>query len=350
MHIMDKDVLQLIKRALREDTGRGDVTSRFLFDENFPVRAVLTAKQDGVICGVEIFKAVFLCLSKDFKFRFMVKDGDAVAANTLIAEFRGPVREMLAGERTALNFLQRFSGIATLANQFVQKSGMVEVYDTRKTTPLLRKLEKYAVRTGGGMNHRFGLYDMVLIKDNHIFAFMQKEKINSRSITSLREAKRLRGKAEANSEIPHFVRNRLRNLNGIAAHKTLAMTTENGIAALPAVARNDNRVSAIRQVVKKAKTKAKGRYKIEVEVENFAEAKEGFLAGADIIMFDNADAGELKRFVKFLGKKKNKVVIEWSGNVDLQTFGNIKKLPVDRVSVGALTHSAKALDFSLKIV
>jgi nicotinate-nucleotide pyrophosphorylase (carboxylating) len=286
---MDKDIQELVKKALQEDTGRGDVTARFLFDENFPVSAVLTAKGSGIICGIDIFRSVFLSLSPDFAFRFSVEDGAKVDKNLLVAEMKGPVKEMLAGERTALNFLQHLSGIATLTKEFVEKAGRVDVYDTRKTTPLLRRLEKYAVKTGGGRNHRFGLYDMILIKDNHIAAYMQKKKIK-------------------------------------------------------------NRVEAIREIVDGVKGRAKNRYKVEVEVEDFYEAKEGFLAGADIIMFDNADMKELKRFVDFLGEKRKDVVIEWSGNVDLKTIGYIKKLPVDRVSVGALTHSAKALDFSLKVL
>jgi nicotinate-nucleotide pyrophosphorylase (carboxylating) len=286
---MDKDIQGLIKKALQEDTGSGDVTSRFMFDENFPVSAVLTAKGSGIICGIDIFRSVFLVLSPAFTFRFSVEDGAKVNRNLLVAEIKGPVKEMLAGERTALNFLQHLSGIATLTKQFVEKAGKVDVYDTRKTTPLLRKLEKYAVKTGGGRNHRFGLYDMVLIKDNHISAFMQRKKIK-------------------------------------------------------------NRVEAIRQSVGGVKAKAKDRYKIEVEVEDFYEARAGFLAGADIIMFDNAGVKELKRFVNLLGEKRKDVIIEWSGNVDIKTIERIKSLPVDRVSVGVLTHSAKALDFSLKVL
>ncbi len=300
--VMDKDIQYLVRNALREDIGRGDVTSRFLFDENFEVKAVLTAKESGIICGIDIFKSVFLSLSPDFTFRFSIRDGANVDKNLLVAEIKGPVKEMLAGERTALNFLQRLSGIATLTKKFVERAGKVDVYDTRKTTPLFRHLEKYAVKTGGGRNHRFGLYDMVLIKDNHISAYMQEKKMK-------------------------------------------------------------DRVKAIGKVVKMAVEKAKGQsplappfskkggggIKVEVEVENFEEAKEGFLAGADIIMFDNADVKELGRFVDFLGDRRRDVVIEWSGNVDLKTIEGIRKLPVDRVSAGILTHSAKALDFSLKI-
>ncbi len=285
-----KKVSLLIAEALKEDIGRGDITSKFLFGENFMVDAVLTAKEEGVICGIEIFKKVFLSLSPDFRFKFRFKDGDFVGRNKLTSEIKGPVKEMMAGERTALNFLQHLSGIATLTREFVKKTGgRMDVYDTRKTMPLLRELEKYAVRTGGGKNHRFGLYDMVLIKENHIYSYMQGEKIN-------------------------------------------------------------NREEALYSVVKRAKEKAKGRYKVEVEVENFREAVQGYLAGADIIMFDNADKSELKRLVEFLGKDRKKIIIEWSGNVVLDNMGEISKLPVDRISAGCITHSAKSMDFSLKIV
>lgn len=283
-----KNLMQLIKEALKEDVGKKDITTAFLFDKNFTVKAVLTAKEDGVICGTEVFRNVFLTLSPSFRFKFFVKDGNPVYNGMKVAEITGPVKEMLTGERVALNFLQHLSGVATITKKFVEKAGYIEVYDTRKTTPLLRELEKYAVRIGGGKNHRLGLSDMVLIKDNHITAIMKSKGLD--------------------------------------------------------------RISAISYAVEKAKKKAKGRYKIEVEVENYNEAVAGYKAGADIIMFDNADIRELKKFVDYLGKNRKKVVIEWSGNVNLETIKKIKKLPVDRVSVGAITHSAKALDFSLKII
>ncbi len=288
---MEKDIEALIRKSLQEDMGAGDITSEFLFDRNFPVNARLTAKEKGVICGIGIFKEVFLTLSRDFSFRFRAEDGDSVEKNRLIAEIKGPVREMMVGERTALNFLQHLSGIATLTRRFVEKAGgRVEVYDTRKTMPLLRRIEKYAVKTGGGKNHRFGLYDMVLIKGNHISAFMQGAGIKERG-------------------------------------------------------------DALYRVVGKAKEKAGRRYRVEVEVGNFVEAEQGYLAGADIIMFDNADVRELKKFVKFLRENpERKVVIEWSGNVSLGTIEEISRLPADRVSAGSITHSAKSLDFSLKII
>jgi len=283
------EIKKLIKEALKEDTGKKDITTEFLFaDKNIKGKAELIAKEEGIICGLNIFKEVFLTLSPGFIFHFSVKDGDSVHKNQKVGEIKGPLKAILKGERTALNFLQHLSGIATLTKRFVEKAGKIDVYDTRKTIPLLRELEKYAVRIGGGKNHRLGLYDMVLVKDNHITALMK----------------------------------------------------EKGITDRP---------EAVGYAVRKAGEKAKGRYRIEVEVENFQEAKEGYLAGADIIMFDNADEKELKRFVEFLGARRKKVIIEWSGNVTLKTIERIKRLPVDRVSIGSITHSAKALDFSLKI-
>jgi len=282
-----KVVEKIIKDALKEDIGKGDITTSSLFNKNFKVEAILISKSNGVLCGTEVFKSVFLSLSSNFFFKFFFKDGEKIKKGDIVAEIYGPVKELLNGERTALNFIQRLSGIAAETKKLVEKTeGKVKIYDTRKTTPNLRVLEKYAVKTGGGYNHRFGLYDIILIKDNHIKALMEKEKID--------------------------------------------------------------KISAIYLAVKKAKNCCKGKIKIEVEVGNFKEAVAAYQAGADIIMFDNAKKEEVLKFRKFL-KGKKKVEIEWSGNVSLKKIEEIKKLPVDRVSVGYITHSAKALDFSLKI-
>ena len=280
-------IREKVKIALEEDLGSGDITSGVLFDRDFNVRAFLIAKEDAVLCGMDVFKEVFLTLSSSCIFNFGFKDGDFLRKNTNVGSISCSVKTMMAAERTALNFLQHLSGVATLTRKFVEESGGLDIYDTRKTSPFLRELEKYAVRTGGGRNHRHGLYDMVLIKDNHIYAYMKKNRAG--------------------------------------------------------------RVKAISEVVDKAKKAVGCRYKVEVEVENFIEAKEAFLAGADIIMFDNAAVTELKEFVRFLGVDRNKVEIEWSGNVTLETVACMKGLPVNRVSVGAVTHSAAAADFSLKL-
>jgi len=283
-----KGLKKLIRGALREDIGKGDITFDVLFEEDFTVTAILVAKEEAVLCGLDVFREVFLCLSENCSFSFGFKDGDMLPSNVTVGKIKCSLKTMMAAERTALNFLQRLSGIATETRRFVERAGRLNVYDTRKTTPLFRDLEKYAVKTGGGINHRFGLYDMVLIKDNHIYAAMQYN-------------------------------------------------------------RESDRAKAISEIVGKAKSKVKGRYMVEVEVENFREAREAFIAGADIIMFDNADVAELKKFVEFLGPERKKIEIEWSGNVTLKNVGGIKNLPVDRVSVGALTHSAGSVDFSLKL-
>ncbi len=282
-----KVVEKIIKDALKEDIGKGDITTSSLFNKNFKVEAVLISKSNGVLCGSEVFKSVFLSLSPSFSFKFFFRDGEKIKKGDIVAEIYGPVKELLKGERTALNFIQRLSGIATETKKMVEKTeGKVKIYDTRKTTPNLRILEKYAVKTGGGYNHRFGLYDAILIKDNHIKALMEKEGID--------------------------------------------------------------KISAIILGIERCKKRTGGKVKIEVEVENFKEAVAAYKSGADIIMFDNAKKEEVLKFRKFL-KGKKKVEIEWSGNVSLKKIEEIRKLPVDRVSVGYITHSAKALDFSLKI-
>ena len=282
-----KVVEKIIKDALKEDIGKGDITTSSLFNKNFKVKAVLISKSNGILCGIEVFKNVFLSLSSNFSFRFFFKDGDKIKKGDIVAEIYGPVKELLKGERTALNFIQRLSGIATETKKMVEKTeGKVKIYDTRKTTPNLRILEKYAVKTGGGYNHRFGLYDIILIKDNHIKALMRKEGVD--------------------------------------------------------------KISAIILGIERSKKRTGGKVKIELEVENFKEGIVAYKSGADIIMFDNAKKEEVLKFRKFL-KGKRKVEIEWSGNVSLKKIEEIKKLSVDRVSVGYITHSAKALDFSLRV-
>jgi len=286
--INKKYLKKLIKKSLEEDINSGDITSTALFASDFNVTARLIVKEDAILCGLDVFKEVFLQLSENCIFNFYFKDGDFLTNNTVVGTLTCPVKTMLAGERTGLNFLQHLSGVATLTHKFVKTAGKLDVYDTRKTLPLLRELEKYAVRIGGGKNHRFGLYDMVLIKDNHIYAAIQNEGFS-------------------------------------------------------------NRIEAISEVVLKAKTKVKDKYLIEVEVENFCEAKNAFEAGANIIMFDNSKVSELESFVEFLGDNRRRIIIEWSGNVTLETIDGLKNLPIDRVSIGALTHSSKACDFSLKL-
>lgn len=160
---------KLIKEALKEDIGKKDLTTFYLKNKNKIVKAKVIAKEEGLLCGIEIFKKVFLTYDKNIKFPFSLKDGKTFKKGETLCEIVGKAGSILVCERVALNFLQRLSGIATLTNRFVKKIEKynVKILDTRKTTPLLRKLEKYAVRIGGGYNHRFSLYEGIMIKDNH---------------------------------------------------------------------------------------------------------------------------------------------------------------------------------------
>lgn len=166
----EKYIEQLIEMSLKEDIGDGDVTTDIIIPQTAVLKGIFKAKGDGIICGLPLVKKVFAKIDKQVKIIFKKKDGDTVKSGNIIALITGPARAILMGERLALNLMQRLSGIATSANKFqsVVKPYGVTILDTRKTTPMLRVLEKYAVKTGGASNHRMGLYDMVLIKDNHI--------------------------------------------------------------------------------------------------------------------------------------------------------------------------------------
>lgn len=281
---MNRKIEKIIKNALKEDIGKKDITTESIFKDNFFVSAELICKSGGVLCGIEIFKKVFLSLSPDFSFDFNFKDGDFIKKNVIIGKIKGPIKELLMGERTALNFLQHLSGIATETRKIASKT-KIKIYDTRKTIPNLRVLEKYAVKVGGGKNHRYGLYDMVLIKDNHIKGIMEKEKID--------------------------------------------------------------KISAIKLAIKRVKKYLKGKFKIEIEVKSYKEALVALNEGVDIIMFDNAKVSDIKKFCEF--KNRKNCEIEVSGNINIRKLDKIKDLKIDRISVGYITHSAKAVDFSLKI-
>ena len=267
----------LVKLALAEDIGRGDLTTRATVAKEQKAKAFMTAKEDGVIAGLDVAADVFRHVDPRIRFRTKVADGARVKKGKVIAELSGPARGIVTGERVALNFLQHLSGIATLTNRFVSRAGRrVRVLDTRKTVPGLRALEKYAVRCGGGTNHRLGLFDAVLIKDNHI---------------------KLAG--------------------------------------------------GIFPAVKAAREELAGK-KIEVEAKSLREAEAAIGAGADRILLDNMSLKMMKEAVKLC--KKAGVKTEASGGVNLSNVAAIAKTGVDFISVGALTHSAKALDINLKIV
>jgi len=271
-------IKQIIRFALEEDLGEGDMTTDAVIGLEMKGTAVLLAREELVLAGMPVFEQVFNELGSQIEFEEYFKEGDLVPAGKKVCLITGSLALILKGERTALNFLQRMSGIATLTRQYVEKAGSskVRILDTRKTVPGHRWLDKYAVRTGGGTNHRFGLYDMILIKDNHIAA-----------------------------------------------------------------------AGSITKAVKLARENAPHTLKVEVEVEDFEGLEAALEAGADIIMLDNMD---LKQMEKAADMVKGKAVVEASGGITLDTIKDVADTGVDLISVGALTHSPKAADFSLEIV
>jgi nicotinate-nucleotide pyrophosphorylase (carboxylating) len=271
---------KLIKQAISEDVGPGDITTQAIIPSSQKARAIILAKENGIIAGVDSAREVFRQIDKKTRFTAKVKDGARVKKGKIIVTLVGPARGILAGERVALNFLQRLSGIATLTRKFKTQISKVKtnvrLLDTRKTTPGLRVLEKYAVKMGGGENHRMGLYDAILIKDNHI---------------------KLAGGVE----------------NSIVVAKL----------ALP-------------------------RKPIEVEAKTISEVKEAIKLRVDRILLDNMNIKTLRDAVKLC--KIAGIKTEASGGINLNNVGAVAKTGVDYISVGALTHSPKALDISLKVV
>jgi len=267
----------IIIAALKEDMPMGDITTDSTISEDANTKAYLVAKENGVLAGLDVAERVFQLLGANTVFNRRKEDGCLLSKGDIIAELDGNVRELLKGERTALNILQRMSGIATMTREFSNriKDLPASIVDTRKTTPGLRYLEKYAVRVGGGSNHRFCLSDGVLIKDNHIAA-----------CGGIKNAV-----ARARKAVPHTV-------------------------------------------------------KIEVETESIEQVKEALESRADIIMLDNMTLELMTEAVKIIDKK---ALVEASGNVNLEKVRDIALTGVDIISVGAITHSVKALDISLRI-
>lgn len=272
-----RELQRKIEEWLQEDIGFGDVTTMSTIPEEAQGVGILYAKEAGVIAGLPVAQLVFETVDPALSFTALVKEGARVEKGEQIAEVSGSVRSILSGERLALNLLQRLSGIATRTSQYAQAVAgtKARVVDTRKTTPGLRMLEKYAVRVGGGHNHRYALYDAVMIKDNHI-----------------------------------------KGAGGIA-----------------------QAVAAARAAIPHTMT-------IEVETETLDQVQEALDAGADIIMLDNMPLDEMKQAVALIG---GRAVVEASGGVTLETIRAIAETGVDVISVGALTHSVKALDISLDL-
>jgi len=278
MHLDLYQVEKIVENALREDVGSGDLTTELLFSEETRGKAVIIFKEEGVLAGLPVVGMVFKKLDEGILWEEIKMDGERVERGQVVAELTGSLRAILKGERTALNFLQRLSGIATLTSRFVEAVAdfPVKILDTRKTAPGLRVLDKYAVRVGGGLNHRLGLYDGIIIKENHIRAV---ESI-SKAVESVRK------------NIPPGI-------------------------------------------------------KIEVETSTLDEVREALEAQADIIMLDNIPLDMVKEAVSIIG---GRALVEVSGGVTLENVRDIAATGVDFISVGALTHSPKAIDISLEIV
>ncbi len=278
--MISDSIKETIRRALEEDIKTGDITSLATIPKNKSAAAEFLVKQDGILAGYEIVETCFKEFDNSLLFTGYYRDGDKVIPGTIAAIVEGEARSILTVERTALNFFQRMSGIATMAHQFNEKikHTKAKLIDTRKTAPGLREIDKLAVKLSGAENHRFGLYDMFLIKDNHIEV--------AGSITKAVDA------------------------------------------------------------CKKWRNAKNQEFKIEVETKNLNEVKEAVDCNVDVIMLDNFKITQMKTAVNLIA---GKCKVEASGMVNIDTVKAIAETGVDYISVGALTHSVKALDISLDI-
>ena len=281
MLLPEEEVDNIIDLALAEDISHGDVTSEALIPTELQGKASILVKADGILAGGEVARRIFLKVDPSLRVEVLVKDGARVQPGDIVAAISGSVVSILKAERVVLNFLQRLSGIASQTAQYIAETQgfIITITDTRKTTPGLRLLEKYAVRMGGGQNHRFHLGDGILIKDNHLVAL-----------------------------------------------RALGMS--------------------LKDIVAKAKQNTPQGLKIEVEVNTAQEAMDAVEAGADIIMLDNMNPDEMRRIV---GLVSGRVKIEASGGINLENIRAAAMAGVDTISIGALTHSPKALDISLEL-
>jgi nicotinate-nucleotide pyrophosphorylase (carboxylating) len=269
---------RLLRAALEEDIGAGDITTDAIIAPDAIGKAILLTRERIVLAGLPVFERTFKLLDPLIGIEDYYTDGQVVPAGVRICLLSGSLSVILKAERTALNFIQRMSGIATLTREYVEKAGSekVKVLDTRKTAPGLRSFDKYAVLMGGGFNHRFGLYDAILIKDNHISA-----------------------------------------------------------------------VGSISRAVHLAKKKASKNFKVEVEIENPDRVEEAITAGADSILLDNMSIDQIRDAVRIAAAR---ILLEVSGGVNLENINEIARTGIDFISVGALTHSVRAVDLGLELL
>lgn len=271
---------KLIDLALEEDINTGDITTESIIPESMDAVATMTAKQEGIISGLDIVKRVFDRFQSDVRFTAYFKNGDFVKKGDVILKVEASYPTLLRGERLSLNIFQRMCGIATETGRYVKEleGYSTELLDTRKTAPGLRVLDKMAVKDGGGTNHRMGLYDMAMIKDNHI-----------------------------------------KMAGGIA------------------------------KAVEQVRSRIPATIKIEVETTNLDEVNQAIVAGADIIMLDNMDNATMSEAVKIIKKADKGIKTEASGNMSIPRLKEVAATGVDYISVGALTHTVKAMDISMNI-
>ncbi len=271
---------RLIDLAFEEDINTGDVTTDSIIPESMNAVATMTAKQEGVISGLEIVEKVFLKFQKDIVFVPYFKNGDFVKKGDVILRIEASYPTLLKGERTSLNIFQRMCGIATETSRYVKElvGTSTQLLDTRKTAPGLRVLDKMAVKHGGGTNHRMGLYDMAMIKDNHI-----------------------------------------------------------------------KMAGGITKAVEQVRANIPSTIKVEVETTNLAEVDEAIAAGADIIMLDNMDNATMAKAVGVIKASGKEIKTEASGNMNIPRLKEVATTGVDFISVGALTHTVKAMDISMNI-
>jgi nicotinate-nucleotide pyrophosphorylase (carboxylating) len=275
-------IRKIVQAALEEDIGFGDLTSNAIFSSGMSAHAQIVAKEAMVVAGLAVAREVFSQIDSSLQLTFHQRDGASVKANTQLLSISGNAHSLLQGERVALNFMQRLSGISSLTRQFCDAAGEGggKIADTRKTTPGLRGLEKWAVRLGGGYNHRFSLHDGILIKDNHLMVLAAND-------ISLSQACRL-----AKQQAPHGLR-------------------------------------------------------ISVEVETLAQVREALQGKADIILLDNMSPTKIQQAVKLI---KGQALVEVSGGITMENIREMANTGADVISIGALTHSAPAMDLSLDII
>ena len=289
-------IIDFIKDALNEDIGKLDLTTTFLIPSQAMIKADIIANSKGIVAGLPLIETLYSLLDRNIRIKFNIDEGEDIEPGKAVCYIEGAATSILKGERVSLNLLSHTSSIATTTKRYVDKVRPynVEIYDTRKTTPNMRYIEKYAVRIGGGRNHRMGLYDQILIKDNHL-AILNELKQKAKSKNS----------------------------------------------------------SVIVDSINIAKKRAQKNIKVEVEVKDIAEFEEALSTDVDIIMLDNMSPNEIKEAVKIRnssGSKGRHVILEASGNITLDNVEEYAKTGVDRISVGAITHSPERIDFSLEAI